>query len=145
MTTAIGTATSPVQGASVTRLRGDATFAAMVQGLGVFDQASVPVGQALPYVSLGDAIETPMNSMGSVCARGYECILTFHIWSQSRGFKVVQGIMGRIIVLLTRQPLVLPGQSHVGTWFLSSNAVQDPDGVTQHIVLRLVFRVQEDL
>lgn len=147
MTTAIGTSTGTVQGAVVAKIRANAQFMAIAQGLGIFDQASVPVGQALPYCTIGDAVETPANCMGTVSARGYECITTIHAWSQSRGFKSVQAMIGVITTLLTdRQPLALSGgQTHTGTWSLGSTAMEDPDGVTQHTVARYLFRVREDL
>jgi len=136
-----------VQGAAVAKIRANTQFTAIAQGLGLFDQASVPVGQALPYCTIGDAVETSANCMGTVSARGYECITTIHAWSQTRGFKTVQAMLGIITAILTdRQPLVLAGgQTHTGTWFLGSTAVQDPDGVTQHSVARYLFRVREDL
>ena len=145
MSTAIGTATGTVQAAAVTKIRASAQFTALSQG--IFDQAAVPVGQALPYCTIGDAVETPINAMGTVLARGYECITTIHAWSQSRGFKTVQAMIGAITVILTdRQPLVLAGgQIHTGTWSLGSTAVEDPDGVTQHGIARYVFRVYENL
>lgn len=145
MSTAIGTATGTVQAAAVTKIRASAQFTAISQG--IFDQAAVPVGQALPYCTIGDAVETPADCMGTVSARGYECITTIHAWSQARGFKSVQAMIGVITAILTdRQPLALAsGQTHTGTWSLGSTAMEDPDGVTQHSVARYLFRVREDL
>ncbi len=141
--TAIGTATGTVQTAFYTRLTGDATLMAILKG--VFDASSVPQPQIFPFVTIGETYESPMDCMGTVNARGYDGIYTLHGWSQTRGFKQLQSILGSLTRLLHRQSLVLSAQVHVGTWFDTANFVQDPDGISQHLVARYHLFSQENL
>lgn len=98
---------------------------------GVFDD--VPDGQPLPYITIGEATETPWSTFGRV---GADDTLTIHIWSQAPGFKEALGILDRLNVLLDGGVLEVDGHVHVGTLYESAETLRDPDGVTRHVVAR---------
>jgi len=113
---------------------------------GVFDESAVPENQPFPYLTLGGVIETQADTMGTVNARGYDDIYTINGWSQTRGYQQLQTMLGRMnAALLPRKTLILPGQAHVGTWYVNALFLEDPDGITQHLVARYRIFSQENL
>jgi hypothetical protein len=138
--TAVGTALSQVQGAIATKLKGDSTLMGLVTG--VFDMAALPENQAFPYVTLADTTEVQDDTLDF---RTYDGTYLLHIWTQARGFKQAQTILARVNILLHRQVLSLSSQSHIGTWFLNAQQIEDEDGITQHVAPRYRIVVQETL
>ena len=138
--TAVGTSVSQVQAALYTKLTGDVTFMGLVTG--VFDMAALPENQTFPYVTLADVTEVQDDTLDY---RTYDGSYLLHIWTQARGFKQAQTILARMNILLHRQVLSLFSQSHIGTWYLNAQQIEDEDGITQHVAPRYRILVQEPL
>src|SRR5260370_38138 len=69
----------------------------------VFGFGNVPENQSFPYITLGDAMEKPLNAFGT---RGYVTMVKVHIWdSQFGGFQKAQQILARMNTLLDQQPM----------------------------------------
>lgn len=122
-----------VQQAVYSKLNANATLAGKV-----FD--TVPQGQAYPYVTLGDATETPEHAHARF---GRQATLTIHVWSQYAGAKEVQELMDTVTQLLDYQPLSVTDFGHVYSRVEFSETMRDADGITRHGVLRVRIFVQE--
>ncbi|KLL11579.1 MULTISPECIES: DUF3168 domain-containing protein [Protofrankia] len=106
---------------------------------GVFDD--VPEGQEFPYVTLGDAVETPDNDHGGF---GRESVMDIHVWTRERGHSQGADIANQIIRLLDHQALLIDGWRHIVTRYLRQQAMRDPDPEIRHRVLQfLVITAQE--
>ena len=126
------TSLGELQTAIYTRLTNDATLAGVITG--VFDFANVPLNQAFPYVTIGDATEAPNNTLGR---RGYDTTLTLHIWSKYKGFKECQTILARMNYLLDQNVLPLASQTSVSMMYDFSQTMNDPNDQTiRHMPVR---------
>jgi len=124
---------TPTQAAIFAKLTGDPLLMGMVTG--VFDD--VPEDATLPYVVVGDAIETPDNCHG---AFGRQTVQTLHVWSGYRGFAEANAISYRLQELLDHQPLTITGHRHVATRFEFAQTLNDPDKPgLRHVPVR--FRI----
>ncbi|MFC8494710.1 DUF3168 domain-containing protein [Streptomyces sp. NPDC057235] len=121
----------PVQSAVYARLTSDPQLSGAVSG--VYDY--VPEKTPYPFVSIGEAIETPDNTLGSL---GRETVITLHVWTRARGHSPGLGIAARITELLDHQPLTITGAHHVATRYEFSQTLIDPEppGDIRHVVLR---------
>lgn len=124
-----------LQTAVYTELTGDEALMSMISG--VFDD--VLDGQAFPYVTIGDAAETPWSTFGR---SGADDVLTIHIWSQANGFKEALQVLDRLNALLDSDELTVGGHVHVGTLYEGAETLRDPDGITRHVVARYRVYVQ---
>lgn len=125
---------TPTQAAVYAKLTGDSMLMTMVEG--VFD-GEAPEGTAYPYVTLGDAIETPDNAHG---AFGRQTVQTLHVWSEYRGYAEANAIAYRLQELLDHQPLTITGHRHVVTRFEFAQTLPDPDRPgLRHVPVR--FRI----
>lgn len=124
-----------LQTAIYAELTGDEALMSMISG--VFD--AVPDGQALPYIVIGDATETPWSTFGR---SGSDDVLTIHIWSQANGFKGALQVLDQLNALLDGGELEMSGHVHVGTLYEGAETLRDPDGVTRHAVARYRAYVQ---
>ena len=106
-------------------LTGDSTLMAMITG--VHDH--VPQETAFPYVTMGESTTRDWRTGGVV---GAEVTLVLHIWSRSRGRKQIKQIMSEIRRILEGATLTIAGHALVWLRFTSSQANQDPDGLTYH-------------
>jgi hypothetical protein len=141
----IGSATATTQAALYTKLTGDTTMMNMLASPGVIDMANVANTQTFPYLTLGDVHEQQGDTFTS---RIYELAYTIHIWTRSsntqHSFRPAQGILARLITLLHRQALAVQDQRHIGTWYLDTVELLDPDGLTQHLAVQFRIEVEED-
>lgn len=132
-------ADGPVQDAVLAVLKADAELMALVQG--VFDW--VKEKQPYPYVVLGESIETPDNTHDS---HGSNTVLTLHVWSQHRGYHQARTIASRLRSLLEHRTLTIAGHRHVATYFVSQQALTDPEppGDIRHVPIsfRVLTQVQ---
>lgn len=125
----------PIQEAVYEVLSGDATLDGLVTG--VFDE--VPEGTAMPYVTIGEALEQPA---GAHDRYGRETVLTLHVWTDTRGFARATEITSRLVSLLDHQPLTISGHHHVVTRYEFSQTLRDPEPHVRHIPIR--FRVETE-
>ena len=110
-----------VQTAIMAKCTGDATLMAMITG--VFDFGAVVEGQTFPYITIGDAMETPLNAFGR---RGYMAQHSVHIWDNSLGFDTCLRILDRLNTLLDQTKLTLSSQSNVFCLYNGCHLLNDP-------------------
>lgn len=124
----------PVQGALHDAMLNDATLMDLING--VFDWTDTD--RPYPYVTMGEAIETPDNTHDS---HGSQTVVTLHVWSKYLGFKEALTIASRLRALLEHQPLTITGHDHVATYFVSLIPLVDPEppGDIRHVPVS--FRV----
>lgn len=96
----------------------------------------VPEGTAMPYVVIGEAIETPDNRHGEF---GWQTAVTLHVWSRRRGFSEANEIASRVVKVLDHRPLAVPDRHHVVTRYEFAQTLRDPQPGVRHVVLR--FRI----
>jgi hypothetical protein len=128
------TALASADKALFARLSGDTGAGGlMTKVTGVFDH--VPDKQAYPYVTVGEAIETPDNTFGR---NGHQDLFTFHVWSQKHGFAECYDIVNSIMGLLDDFQLVVqtPNHTTVSLQHEDTNSMRDPDGITRHVIVR---------
>lgn len=121
----------PVQAAVYTRLTADEQLAALITG--IYDY--VPEDAVFPYVTVGEAIETPDNTVAGL---GRQTVITLHVWTRARGHAKGLTIAARITALLDHQPLTIPGSAHIATRYEFGQTLIDPEppGDVRHVVLR---------
>lgn len=115
-----------------------AALAGNLAGVPVYDEP--PETASLPYVTIGEAVETQRNAFGRT---GRKVSATIHVWTRSGGdfsqggFAQGLGIAGTIDALLDDAALDLSadGWADVSCDFQQSQTLRDPDGVTRHVVL----------
>jgi Protein of unknown function (DUF3168) len=108
--------------------------------VGVFDIRAVPENQPFDYLTIGDATELPMNTMGR---RGYLTTTTVHFWSRALGTQTADLVIAQLNVLIDQRDLTLATQSHVYTMYDQSMTIPDPDGLTMHTTVRYKIFTQE--
>ncbi len=118
-----------IQEAVYARLSGDEQLAAMVKG--VFDE--VPEQVVYPYVTVGEAVETPFDTHDCY---GAKVDTANHIWSDYRGYLQGNRIAGQIVALLARQPLDVDGHRVVTVKHRQTTPMRDPNPRLRHVVVR---------
>ncbi|HEX3640199.1 MAG TPA: DUF3168 domain-containing protein [Ktedonobacteraceae bacterium] len=108
--------------------------------VGVFDVRGVEDNQPFDYITIGDTLERPNNTLGR---RGYDNSFTVHVWSRAFSTKKVQAIVSRINQLLDQVHLNLSTQAHVSTRYDQSMYLPQPDGLTLHAPIRYMFYSEE--
>lgn len=100
---------------------------------GVFDFGAVPANQPLPYITIGEFLETPENAFAR---RGYLARHLMHIWDNALGFKRSQAIMARMNFLIDQKVLTLASQTNVYNLYQQSHNMNDPgvDNIRHTIV-----------
>lgn len=101
---------------------------------GVYD--FVPETARRPYLTVGEAIETPDNVHGGY---GRQTLITLHVWTDARGYAPGAAIADRVVALLDHQRLTIAGQKWISTRFEYGQALPDPDPRIRHHLLR--FRI----
>jgi hypothetical protein len=127
---------APLQKALYATLSADEPLRVLLGRPAVFDH--VPETKRYPYVTIGEALETPDNAHGQF---GRNVLLTVHVWSDQRGFLQGQQIVDRLVQLLDHQRGALAIQGHrvVSIRFENAEPVRDPDPDIRHVPVR--FRV----
>lgn len=101
-------------------------------GIHIFDD--VPQRARFPYVTIGD-IET--RDWDTQTSSGHEHIITLHVWSNHRGRKQVQTIIGEIDDALDDQALPLQDHQLINLHVIFWSALRDLDGDAYHGIIRL--------
>jgi hypothetical protein len=96
-----------------------------------------PSGVKMPYVTFGE-IAKLQNHTKDVRFHVYDVVL--HVWTSGPGRVQCQDIMGKITNSLDNTKLTLDN-GEPSVYFVNSTVIKDPDGTTQHGVLR--FEVRE--
>ncbi|MFJ6386449.1 DUF3168 domain-containing protein [Streptomyces sp. NPDC091972] len=129
-----GLAALPTQAGIREALLADAPLMDLIKG--VFDW--VEEKQPYPYITIGEATETPANAHDRY---GSEVLETLHIWDQNRGFAQSLTIAARVIQALDHTPLTIVGHVHRWTRFVSLQTLRDPapPGDIRHVPM--TFRI----
>lgn len=108
---------------------------------GVFNWRGVPEGQPFDYLTIGDIIERPKNTLGK---RGYLSSVTIHLWSRQLSSKPSEQAIARLNDLLDQKPLALATQTHIYTMFDQAQLIADMDGLTLHSTIRYQIYTEEE-
>lgn len=100
----------------------------------VYDQPDG--GAVFPYVTFGEIVKLPNHSKD---LRFCNYTVTLHVWTRSAGSVQAQSLMADITDELDNTVLDL-GADTPSVYFVSSTVIKDPDGATQHGVLRFQVR-----
>lgn len=112
-------------------------------GAAVYDY--VPEGDAAswPYVTIGEAIETPANAHDFI---GRDTTVYLHVWSKYRGFTEANQVANRVNALLDHRPDELdvgPGQEVTSIRFEFSQTLRDTDPQVRHVAIRFRIRTAQ--
>jgi hypothetical protein len=109
---------------------------------GVFDIRNVPEGQSFDYITIGDSLERPKNTLGR---RGYLARTIIHIWSRQAATAPTTAAAARMNALLDQRPLTLATHTHVYTMFddLLIPPDKEKDGLTLHSTLIYMIYTEE--
>ncbi len=102
---------------------------------------AIPKDTAPPFITVGDI--TVIND--STVGIGFTTLtLTIHTWDQDESSKTLKEMMAAVVLALDDVSLDLddPNFTHIGTAFLNSQVLSDPDGFTRHGVQRFRIEVQ---
>lgn len=121
-----------LQSAIYSALENHAGLSALLGGARIFDD--VPQRAHFPYVTFGD-IET--SDWDTQTSNGHEHIVTLHVWSDHRGRKQVNRIIGEIDAALDDQDLALSDHILVNLHITFWSALRDLDGDKYHGLIRM--------
>lgn len=124
-----------IQSAVFAKLNADALLTGKV-----FD--GPPEGTPFPYVVIGEASDAPDNALAK---RGWESLITVHVWSKAHGFSEGLALAKRVTELLDLVPLAVAGFHHVATRYTSSQTLRDPEppGDVRHIPISFTVTTEE--
>lgn len=95
---------------------------------GIFDY--VPGGQPLPYVTVGEAVET---DGGAACFPARDHRISIHVWSGHAGMAEAKHILGLIDEALEHMPADLTGHRLLSLRFLSARVLAEADNIRHGI------------
>jgi hypothetical protein len=125
-----------VQTAIYSRLTGDATLMALINGVYDF----VPDNKAFPFVTIGMADWT---DRGSHTTEGYTGLVTVNSWTQARGRKTNLAILDEIDRLLHNVSLSVSGWGVISLRRDMTTVLVEDDAVTYHGIIRFKFLIGE--
>jgi len=125
----LGTATQQIQQAVYGVLSTDAALLALVPGM--YDE--VPENRTFPYLVLGDATETPLDTFAR---KGRIATITVSIYSMQKGFKESLTIADRVDVLLNRNSFNLSTYDTVYTMYKMLSTQRMGDGLTRKVDIK---------
>jgi hypothetical protein len=102
----------------------------------------VPDGTAFPYIRIGEAYDTPDNSLDK---RGWSTVIAVHVWTQAHGNSPGLALGKRVTELLDLTPLAVEGYHHIATRYTTSQALVDPQppGDIRHLVINFTVVTEE--
>lgn len=99
----------------------------------VYDSA--PSNVTFDYVEIGPAVDVEDDTSDG---QAIEHNMTVDAWSRShRGRKAVKDLVGAVRTSLHRANLTVAGLSSCLTWVDGATYQSDPDGVTEHGIVRV--------
>jgi len=126
-----------LQAAVVARLAADADLVALV-GDRIHDGA--PRAAAFPSVTLGASGQADWSSDTEP---GGDIRLDLHVWSRGIGKREAWTIIGHLMRLLHDAPLTLDDHALVLVRVTYAEVRLDPDGITEHGVVRVAALVED--
>lgn len=135
ITPVAASATLAVQGAFV------AHCASELPDIPVWDY--VPETQDYPYITVGEAVETPDNTHGRF---GRRVALVVHVWARGReGFapalQIVSRLQGAFDQAEHRIPIV--GHRLQSVRLVDARPMRDPDPLVRHVPVTLAFHTEQ--
>ncbi|MBB3930736.1 hypothetical protein GGR25_001775 [Kaistia hirudinis] len=121
-----------LQAAIAAHLRADADLGALIGGSRIHD--APPRGTEFPFVAIGDAGQTDWSD-GDTAGGSLRVLL--HVWSRAAGKREAWTILGALMRLLHEAELPLADHTLVLLRAEFAEVRMDPDGLTEHGVLRL--------
>lgn len=112
-------------------------------GAAVYDHVPEPDAASWPYVTIGEAIETPANAHSFL---GRDTTITVHVWSRQRGFAEGNQVANRVTALLDHRPAELDvgdGQYVTSLRFEFGQTLRDEDPEVRHVVTRFRIRTAQ--
>lgn len=112
-------------------------------GAAVYDYVPEGDAAAWPYVTIGEAIETPANAHDYL---GRDTTIYLHVWSRYRGFAEANGVANRLTALLDHRPDALdlgPGQYVTSIRFEFSQTLRDENPEVRHVAIRFRIRTAQ--
>jgi Protein of unknown function (DUF3168) len=119
-----------LQKAIVAALTADAAVGTLI-GDRIYD--APPRAVAFPYLTIG---QTRVADWSTGTEAGAEHAVTLHVWSRERGRTQAYEIMEAVEAALHDAVLALEGHALVNLRFEFAEARRDPDGVTDHGIIR---------
>jgi hypothetical protein len=106
----------------------------------VFD--FVPEGTDFPYVTVGEAADSPDNRLAE---RGWASLITVHVWTRAHGYSASLAMAREVFALLDHTPLNVSGFHHVATRYTSAQTLTDPEppGDIRHVVVSFNIITEE--
>lgn len=104
---------------------------------GIFDH--VPEGQPLPYITVGEAMETDWSAAEF---SGRDHRLAIHAWSAHAGMAEVKDLLGLVDEALEHMPASLDGHRLVSLRFISSRVFADVEDGIRHGVAEYRARTE---
>ena len=108
----------------------------------VFDY--VPEEQPYPYVTVGEAVETPDNVHGRF---GRRVAIVAHVWTKSReGFGPALAIAGELQQLFDRRHADVPIVGHrlESIRLVDARPMRDPDPLIRHVPVTLAVHTEQE-
>ena len=121
-----------LQAAIAAHLRADADLVALLGGPRIHD--GPPRGTEFPFVSIGDGSQSDWSDSDTP---GGSVRVMLHVWSRGAGKREAWTILGALMRLLHEAELPLAGHALVLLRAEFAEVRLDPDGLTEHGVLRL--------
>lgn len=105
----------------------------------------VPEDQDYPYVTVGEASETPDNVHGRF---GRRIRQTLHVWDKGRGgFATAMGVVGELTQLLDQQEAavqaLMDGHRLQAVRFVDARPMRDPDPLIRHVPTMFDFFTEQ--
>lgn len=112
-----------LQKAVFSRLNGDATLGARIEGVYDF----VPQSAEFPYITIGNIAA---KDWSTIFIPGIEATQVIEVYSRERGRKECHDIMERIRTLLHNASFTVTGHTLVDSYYTASQVIQQRDGFT---------------
>ncbi|GAA1469948.1 DUF3168 domain-containing protein [Nocardiopsis exhalans] len=113
-------------------------------GAAVYDYVPEPDDASWPYVTIGEAIETPANAHDFL---GRDTTLYLNVWSRYRGFAEANAVANQLTALLDHRPAELnvgPGQYVTSVRFEFSQTLRDgEDPRIRRVAIRFRIRTAQ--
>jgi hypothetical protein len=122
-----------LQGALVTLLKDAGGI-----GVGARVYDTVPNNVTFPYVTVGD---DQIVGDDDDCEELSQAFCTIHVWSRAMGWPEAKGIAGNIRARLRSPSLSISGFAVDDVKFDQSQYLEDPDGITRHVVIDYRFLI----
>jgi hypothetical protein len=96
----------------------------------------VPASPTFPYITVGD---DQVVGDDTECAEISEVFVRIHAWSRAVGYPELKTVVGLVRTRIRETDFDLEGFSVNEVQFQNIQYLQDPDGLTRHAVIDVLF------